>query len=170
MLVATVLVPKADLERLVRSATPLRIDLDAERGRSLTLGRSQVSLVRGTGLRLRGDGRLRWDFARVPIAVTIKAWQVMLVPRIAPRGHPHVLLFEAVLEDLEVKLVPGSVDEKIADALGGYGQFVEKAEEIRPAIERAFASGRPSVVHVHVQEHAQATTASYGGYSSMQTR
>ncbi len=60
--------------------------------------------------------------------------------------------------------------EKIAEALGGYGQFVEKAEEIRPAIERAYASGRTSVVHVHVQEHTQATTASYGGYSSMQVR
>ena len=60
--------------------------------------------------------------------------------------------------------------EQIAEALGGYGQFVEKPDEIRPAIERAYASGRPSVVHVHVQEHATATTASYGGYSSMQIR
>jgi acetolactate synthase-1/2/3 large subunit len=60
--------------------------------------------------------------------------------------------------------------EQIAEALGGYGQFVEKPQEIKPAIERAFASGRPSVVHVHVEEHATATTASYGGYSSMQVR
>lgn len=64
----------------------------------------------------------------------------------------------------------GQQYEKVVEALGGYGQFVQKPDEIRPAIERAFASGKPSVVHVHVEEHATATTASYGGYSSMQVR
>ena len=32
--------------------------------------------------------------------------------------------------------------------LGDYGEYVEKPEEIRPALERAFASGKPACVSV----------------------
>jgi hypothetical protein len=42
-----------------------------------------------------------------------------LVPRIKSRGDSHVLSLEPVLEELDVKLVPGFVDEKIADAIRG---------------------------------------------------
>ncbi len=38
--------------------------------------------------------------------------------------------------------------DKVAEALGGHGEFVEKPEDIRPALERAFASGLPAVVNV----------------------
>ena len=34
------------------------------------------------------------------------------------------------------------------EALGGHGEFVEKPEEIRPALERAFKSGKASLVNV----------------------
>lgn len=38
--------------------------------------------------------------------------------------------------------------EKVVEALGGYGEFVEKDEEIIPAIERAVQSGRPACINV----------------------
>ena len=38
--------------------------------------------------------------------------------------------------------------DKVVEALGGYGEMVEKPEEIRPALERAFASGLPACVNV----------------------
>ena len=38
--------------------------------------------------------------------------------------------------------------EKIVEALGGYGERVEQPLEIGPAIERAFASGKPACVNV----------------------
>lgn len=38
--------------------------------------------------------------------------------------------------------------EKVVEGLGGYGEFVTKDEEIIPAIERAFASGKPACVNV----------------------
>jgi acetolactate synthase-1/2/3 large subunit len=38
--------------------------------------------------------------------------------------------------------------EKMVEGLGGYGEFVTKDEEIIPAIERAFASGKPACVNV----------------------
>ena len=37
---------------------------------------------------------------------------------------------------------------KIVEAMGGYGERVERPEDIRPALERAFASGLPACVDV----------------------
>lgn len=38
--------------------------------------------------------------------------------------------------------------EKVCEALGGHGELVRETSEIRPALERAFASGKPAVVNV----------------------
>lgn len=38
--------------------------------------------------------------------------------------------------------------EKMVEGLGGHGEFVTKDEEIIPALERAFASGKPACVNV----------------------
>jgi acetolactate synthase I/II/III large subunit len=38
--------------------------------------------------------------------------------------------------------------EKIAEALGGHGEFVEKDADLIPAIERALASGKPACINV----------------------
>jgi len=37
--------------------------------------------------------------------------------------------------------------DKVVEALGGYGEMVEKPEDIRPALERAFASGKPACIN-----------------------
>lgn len=46
------------------------------------------------------------------------------------------------------ELAPGIRYDKMVEALGGYGELVERSEEIRPALERAFASGLPACVNV----------------------
>jgi len=38
--------------------------------------------------------------------------------------------------------------DKVVQALGGYGEMVDRPEEIRPALERAFKSGLPACVNV----------------------
>ena len=38
--------------------------------------------------------------------------------------------------------------DKVVEALGGHGEFVERPQDIRPALERAFASGKPACVNV----------------------
>jgi thiamine pyrophosphate-dependent acetolactate synthase large subunit-like protein len=40
--------------------------------------------------------------------------------------------------------------DKIAEGFGCYGERVENAEDIGPAIARAFASGKPGVIHVPI--------------------
>ncbi len=46
------------------------------------------------------------------------------------------------------ELSPGIRYDKMVEALGGYGELVERPEEIRPALERAFASGLPACINV----------------------
>jgi thiamine pyrophosphate-dependent acetolactate synthase large subunit-like protein len=57
--------------------------------------------------------------------------------------------------------------DKIAEGFGAYGEYVERGEDIGPAIQRALASGKPAVIQVPVDENANATEApNYEEYSS----
>lgn len=38
--------------------------------------------------------------------------------------------------------------DTIAETLGGHGEYVESPDQLRPALERAFESGKPAVVNV----------------------
>ncbi|HVJ89949.1 MAG TPA: hypothetical protein VM580_09100, partial [Labilithrix sp.] len=113
----TGVIPKAELFALIAALTPLRVTIDERRGRSVTLNRPQAALIAGKGLRLRGDARVVWDVAGVPIPVTLQTWQLVLVPRIVSRGAWRVLAFEPVVEKLDLRHVPGFVDEKIVTAI-----------------------------------------------------
>jgi len=42
--------------------------------------------------------------------------------------------------------------DKVVEALGGHGEFCERPEEIRPALERAIASGKPALVNVIIRQ------------------
>jgi|TARA_B100000315_G_scaffold49280_1_gene43864 acetolactate synthase-1/2/3 large subunit len=42
--------------------------------------------------------------------------------------------------------------DKIVEAIGGHGEFCERPEEIGPALERAFASGKPALVNVVMRQ------------------
>ncbi|MGW0021281.1 thiamine pyrophosphate-binding protein [Rhodococcus sp. NPDC003382] len=44
--------------------------------------------------------------------------------------------------------------DKVAEGFGCYGEYVEKDEDIAPAIKRAYASGKPGVIHVVVDPKA----------------
>jgi acetolactate synthase-1/2/3 large subunit len=38
--------------------------------------------------------------------------------------------------------------DRVVEALGGHGEFVERPEQIRPALERALAAGKPALVNI----------------------
>ncbi|MBI2305265.1 MAG: hypothetical protein HYU86_11050 [Chloroflexi bacterium] len=50
----------------------------------------------------------------------------------------------------------------VVEALGGHGEYVEKPEDIRPALERAFASGKPACVNVRVDPEAASARRTKG--------
>ena len=59
--------------------------------------------------------------------------------------------------------------DRIAETLGGHGEYVEDPEEIRPALERAaeaVAAGRPALVNVLTDWRARASTAPFTLYTT----
>jgi acetolactate synthase-1/2/3 large subunit len=56
--------------------------------------------------------------------------------------------------------------DRAAMGFGAHGEFVEKAHEIRPALERAAASGKPAVVNVITDDTARAQTVRFSAYTT----
>ena len=54
--------------------------------------------------------------------------------------------------------------DKLGEALGTHGEYVDKPDQIRPALERAFASGKPAVINVISDPHAVSTTQAFTPY------
>ncbi len=48
-------------------------------------------------------------------------------------------------------MLPGTRYDLVVAALGGHGEFVERSEDLGPALARALASGRPACVNVVIQ-------------------
>src|SRR5438552_2322184 len=53
---------------------------------------------------------------------------------------------------LPVAYVPNARYEKVIEAFGGDGYYVESPDELRPALEAAMSSGKPSVVNVMIRD------------------
>jgi acetolactate synthase-1/2/3 large subunit len=59
--------------------------------------------------------------------------------------HPMEFLYGY---SVAAELSPGMRYDTIVETLGGHGEFVETPDQLRPALERAFESGKPAVVNV----------------------
>jgi acetolactate synthase I/II/III large subunit len=59
--------------------------------------------------------------------------------------HPMEFLYGY---SVAAELQPECRYDQIVEALGGHGELVSRPEELRPALERAFASGKPALVNV----------------------
>ena len=101
----------------------------------------QVVLLQGDGA--FGFSGMEWDTLvrhNVPVVSVIGnngIWGLEKHPMEAIYGYSVV-----------AELRPGTRYDEVARALGGHGELVSAPGELRPALERAFASGLPSVVNV----------------------
>jgi acetolactate synthase-1/2/3 large subunit len=59
--------------------------------------------------------------------------------------HPMEFLYGY---SVAAELQDGLRYDRVVEALGGHGELVERPEQLRPALERAFASGKPALVNV----------------------
>lgn len=59
--------------------------------------------------------------------------------------HPMEFLYGY---SVAAELRPGTRYDEIAKQFGAHGELVERPDQLRPALERAFASGKPAVVNV----------------------
>src|SRR5262249_57362777 len=74
------------------------------------------------------------------IAGNDAAWGEMMRPQAAIYGS------------YESTLVNPTRYDKVVEALGGHGELVERPEDLRPALERAAASGKPACVNVMIRQ------------------
>lgn len=59
--------------------------------------------------------------------------------------------------------------DKTAESFGAHGEYVTRAEDIAPAVERALASGKPALVHVEIDREANGSFAGLPGFSEFRT-
>ncbi len=101
----------------------------------------QVVLLQGDGA--FGFSGMEWD--------TLVRHHVPVVSVIGNNGiwalekHPMEALYGY---SVVAELRPGTRYDEVVRALGGHGELVTAPDELRPALERAFASGQPAVVNV----------------------
>lgn len=107
---------------------------------------------------LSGDGAFGWNGMEMDTAIRHKLNIVVVVSNNA--GFTSRKTGGSVGRELGYQRY-----DKMVEALGGHGEFVEKPAEIRPAIERAMKSGKPALVNVCTDPEAQATTdMGFSGY------
>lgn len=58
--------------------------------------------------------------------------------------------------------VPKARYERMIEAFGGDGYFVETPDQLRPALEQALASGKPSIVNIMISAQAQRKPQQFG--------
>jgi acetolactate synthase-1/2/3 large subunit len=96
------------------------------------------------------DTAIRHGLPIVGIVGNDAAWGQML--------RPWKMLYPAqrkVTVDLEYTRY-----DKVVEALGGHGEYCERPEQIRPALERAFASGKPALINVKIRKDEGAVKGS----------
>lgn len=59
--------------------------------------------------------------------------------------------------------------DRTAESFGAHGEYVERAEDIGPAVERALASGKPAVIHVAVDPEANSSFVGIPGFTEFRT-
>ncbi|MCL2777455.1 MAG: hypothetical protein FWD73_05575 [Polyangiaceae bacterium] len=109
---------KDDLLGAIEQITPLDVEISRRPKRVISLGRpNRAELVAGAGLRACGFAHLRWEVAGLTIPVTVRSWQILLVPAVAMKDGAQVLAFDPILEALDFKHVPGFLDERIVETV-----------------------------------------------------
>ncbi|MHB8605128.1 MAG: thiamine pyrophosphate-binding protein [Thermoplasmatota archaeon] len=103
----------------------------------------RVMVLQGDGaLGLNGfeiDTAVRHNLPMVVVVGNDGAWNQIRDPQVTFYGEERAVA---------TKLGERTRYDLFAEAFGGHGELVEDPHELKPAIERAFASGKPAIVNV----------------------
>jgi acetolactate synthase-1/2/3 large subunit len=88
------------------------------------------------------DTAVRFGLPIIGVVGNDSAWGQMMRPQGAMMGW----------DRLDGTLLNPTRYDKVVEALGGHGEHVESPEELRPALERAAASGKPALVNVNIRQ------------------
>lgn len=109
---------------------------------------------------ITGDSAFLFHISELETAVRKQLPIVVVVNSDSAWGMEHVPAFMAFGENQDIEVKWGAIRlDRIAEGFGAYGQYVEHTADIAPAVERALASGRTSVVQVVVDPKVNAMQA-----------
>jgi acetolactate synthase-1/2/3 large subunit len=98
------------------------------------------------------DTALRYGLPIVAVVGNDARWNAEYQLQLQHYGAPRAVGCE---------LLPSRYD-RVVEALGGHGEYVERSEDLAPALARAIASGRPACVNVAIEGVAAPTFTSRG--------
>jgi acetolactate synthase-1/2/3 large subunit len=117
---------------------------------------AQVVVVAGDGAfglnGLEFETLTRFGLPVVFVIGNDAAWGEIRIPQIGIYGAD---------AEFATRLAPSRYD-RLVEAFGGHGEHVEHPGELRPALERALASGEPAIVNVMLDPDAMAGHAYRG--------
>ena len=118
---------------------------------------AQVALPQSKVVVLTGDGAFGFCAMELDTAVRHNLPVVIVIGNDSVWGidyHQQVQLFG---KSVATELLPTRYD-KVAEALGAHGEYVEEPHQLRGALERALASDKPALVNVRIQANPSPLT------------
>jgi acetolactate synthase-1/2/3 large subunit len=116
----------------------------------------RVLMVNGDGsFGLNGfdfDTLVRFNMPVVSVVGNDRQWGQILVGQEKMYGEERVVA---------TRLADNARYDKVVEALGGHGEFVTEPNDIFPAIERAFVSGKPACVNVIIDQRPEGVSGGY---------
>jgi acetolactate synthase-1/2/3 large subunit len=116
----------------------------------------RVLMVNGDGsFGLNGfdfDTLVRFNMPVVAVVGNDRQWGQILVGQEKMYGEERVVA---------TRLGDNARYDRVVEALGGHGEFVTEPGDIFPAIERAFASGKPACVNVIIDQKPEGVAGGY---------
>jgi acetolactate synthase-1/2/3 large subunit len=113
---------------------------------------AKLALPNSTVVAMMGDGTFGFHMAELDTAVRCGVPFVAVVGNDAAWNAEHQIQLRSYGKERAhgCELLPARYD-RVAEALGGHGEFVERAEQLAGALERAVRSRKPACVNVMIE-------------------
>jgi acetolactate synthase-1/2/3 large subunit len=112
---------------------------------------AKVALPDSKVVLLTGDGSFGFLGMELDTAVRHHLPLIVVVGNDSVWGMDYHQQLKLYGKTVSSELLPTTRYDKLAEALGAYGEYVEEAKELPGALQRAFASGKPALVNVRIK-------------------
>ncbi len=120
---------------------------------------AKLARPQSTVVAMLGDGTAGFHIAEFDTAVRYGAAFIAVVGNDATWNAEYQIQLRSygAARAQGMELAPATRYDKVAEALGGHGEFVERPEQLGGALQRAVRSGKPACVNVLIERHPAPT-------------